>query len=378
MGRWLHLVELVRVRLSGRSLAVGSVLLLACVLGVTGAVVAIGGHTRTLHRSASPVKTDVAGTTTTMPTSSEPISSAQTGVTTTTTTPPKGSGISAQVPTGSTSGAVRYSTKVDPTFTQSATDPYVVTYQYSADAIATTDNQSKDLGATGQLPAGVLNLYTPLSPGQSAGLACSMNVGGSVTGGPCTVTYQQFASYTITTQYIPNGFNPTTSSDQVAIRPFSFGSGSVAITETQQEGGSIGAAQAECRSAQQAGDPANGCTDHLTFTLTKATGPNGQSVTGGDLHVTWQGMTFTAPSGQDDCHINGYGQVAEDIGIQGQPTSADCSRAGIYDNTNWNDLSVSYTVTGYETPILTAAAQNCASGTTCDVTDGATAFRWSN
>ncbi len=114
---------------------------------------------------------------------------------------------------------VEYSA-VDPTFTQSPTDPLAVTFDYSASATSTRGGVSTDLAATGQLPGGVLNLFGATAPGQPAGLLCSMNVGGSTTGSTCPVTYSAAGTYTITIEYLPAGTAPVTASEIVDVAPY--------------------------------------------------------------------------------------------------------------------------------------------------------------
>ena len=78
---------------------------------------------------------------------------------------------------------------VDPTFTQNAANPLEVTFAYSA---SITD---------GTLPVGTLSL-TITAPGQvSVAGGCTMNVGGSVYGGNCTVTLPYFGDWQVTTTY---------------------------------------------------------------------------------------------------------------------------------------------------------------------------------
>jgi hypothetical protein len=121
--------------------------------------------------------------------------------------------ISTTTTTSTPAPAVSYSAKVDPSFTQSATNPLAVTYSYSADATETQDGQATDLAQTDQLPAGVLNFF---NGGQ---LACSMNVGGATSSGACPVTYPSTGTYSVTTQYIPSGTAAVTETDQETISP---------------------------------------------------------------------------------------------------------------------------------------------------------------
>lgn len=115
---------------------------------------------------------------------------------------------------------VRYRAKVDPTFTQSPSDPLAVTYAYSADATLTDQNGTTDLAKAGELPAGVLNFYSAQQPGGPESLFCSMNVGGATAGGNCPITYSQTGTFEVTTQYIPSGAAAVTETDEETVSPF--------------------------------------------------------------------------------------------------------------------------------------------------------------
>lgn len=88
---------------------------------------------------------------------------------------------------------------IDPAFTQNPSNPLEVTFSYSA---SETD---------GQLANGVLDLFAgPTSATQT--LACSMNVGGTVFGGNCVVTFASYGNEVITVQYL-SGTESATSSE---------------------------------------------------------------------------------------------------------------------------------------------------------------------
>jgi hypothetical protein len=87
---------------------------------------------------------------------------------------------------------------IDPSFVQSPTDPYKVTYQYSASA---TEGSSGTPVAN--LPEGVLNLFS------DGLLACSINVGGPVMGGECTVTYTKLGEHGVIVTYTSGTSNGT-------------------------------------------------------------------------------------------------------------------------------------------------------------------------
>ncbi len=102
-------------------------------------------------------------------------------------------------------------TAVDPTFTQDPTNALAVTYAYSASASTST---GVDLAATGQLPAGILNLFWA---GQ---LECSLNVGGSTIGGSCLVAYADSGSYPVIVEYLPTGAIPVSTTTTEVISPY--------------------------------------------------------------------------------------------------------------------------------------------------------------
>ena len=85
---------------------------------------------------------------------------------------------------------------LDPSFTQSPTNPLEVTYTYSASAT---------VGGTpdGSLPAGVLEFFS------DGLLACSENVGGATNTGTCVVTYSAYGAHTVNTVY-DSGTNSAT------------------------------------------------------------------------------------------------------------------------------------------------------------------------
>ena len=117
---------------------------------------------------------------------------------------------SVQTPVGVATTAaapvVSYSAYVDPTFTQNPANPLDVTYTYDAGAISTLNGVTTDLGATGQLPNGILNLYS------NGVLECSTNVGGSATGGTCEVIYGGYGAQQVITTY-ESGSSSATETD---------------------------------------------------------------------------------------------------------------------------------------------------------------------
>ena len=79
---------------------------------------------------------------------------------------------------------------------QSPTNPLAVTYFYSASATVGSENEPN-------LPGGILNLYS------DGLLACSINVGGSITGGECLVTYQAAGPQTVVVIYSSDSVSVT-------------------------------------------------------------------------------------------------------------------------------------------------------------------------
>lgn len=77
---------------------------------------------------------------------------------------------------------------LDPSFVQSPTNPLAVTYAYSASATVGSEVESS-------LPEGFLNLYS------DGLLRCSMNVGGSIAGGECLVTYSTTGAHSVIVTY---------------------------------------------------------------------------------------------------------------------------------------------------------------------------------
>lgn len=119
-----------------------------------------------------------------------------------------------------TAGKISYKTAVDPTFTQSSSNPLAVTYTFDADAVEIDNGQTVNLGINGDLPAGVLNFYSAVTTGGPEQLYCSLNVGGSTSSSDCPITYTQTGTYEVTTQYIPNSATAVTETDQETINPY--------------------------------------------------------------------------------------------------------------------------------------------------------------
>lgn len=112
------------------------------------------------------------------------------------------------VPAPQTPPAPVLSVHLDPSFTQDASNPLRVTYAYSASASINGVTQTL-------LPAGVLEMFSDGS------LACSTGVGGSATGGNCTVTYSTFGTHYVNTVYDSGTNSSTTGNEAVTVSQYS-------------------------------------------------------------------------------------------------------------------------------------------------------------
>jgi hypothetical protein len=97
--------------------------------------------------------------------------------------------------------AVALHSHLDPSFVQSPSNPLAVTYAYSASA--TTTNSEGTTSAEPNLPDGFLDLYS------DGLLACSINVGGSTTGGECPVTYSATGAHQVIVTYSSGSLSAT-------------------------------------------------------------------------------------------------------------------------------------------------------------------------
>ncbi len=131
-------------------------------------------------------------------------------ITTTTSATPSTSTVPAPIPSTPTTPApartVTLHAHLDPSFVQSPTNPLAVTYHYSASATVGSENEPN-------LPGGILNLYS------DGLLACSINVGGSITGGECPITYTATGPQTIIVTY-SSGATSVTETSIEDIEPF--------------------------------------------------------------------------------------------------------------------------------------------------------------
>jgi hypothetical protein len=101
---------------------------------------------------------------------------------------------------------------IDPSFTQSTTNPLAVDYSFSASA---TSFSQADLAEAPEpdLPEGVLELY---SDGQ---LACAIDVGGSASGGECPITYARPGAHSVVVTYLSGSTSATETSTE-DVEPF--------------------------------------------------------------------------------------------------------------------------------------------------------------
>lgn len=234
--------------------------------------------------------------------------------------------VSAPAPT------IQYSTSVDPSFAQSATNPLAVTYSYSADATQSVGGQVTNLASTGQLPAGVLEFYSS-DPPESSGeaLICSINVGGAVTGGTCPVTYSSTGVKTVTTTYIPDASSAVTETDAVNVEPYGTTTtesvaSDPAVPCTSSDDGTM--TQSQCGyvvtigTADQNGNAPDVGSASLVFTGVAADG----DTLGYVLHV---------PAGQKSCHVNVAVSVADNYEQDGWLSQSDVSSSDCPGSTGW-------------------------------------------
>jgi hypothetical protein len=126
---------------------------------------------------------------------------------------------SAVLPTG-----VKLHAHLDPTLVQSPNNPFAISYRYSASATRLTAPTIE--APEPSLPEGILNLYA------DGLLKCSINVGGSTTGGECPVT-ETMGTHTVVTTYASGQASATeTSAEQVNPFPTIATTTALAITPT--------------------------------------------------------------------------------------------------------------------------------------------------
>lgn len=200
-------------------------------------------------------------------------------------------------PAATAQPTIQYSVKVDPSFTRS-TSPLSVVYSYSADATETQDGVTKDLGAAGDLPLGILQLYSSFSlvPGAGESLVCSINVGDSTTGGTCPVNYLGIGSYRVTTDYIVSSTTSTTETDTETLTPFTTTS-----TISSQTSGSTTSYNDAI--VDQNGNAVNAIPDHWIVTDTTT----GQDV--GDFYNAGNDVSFQIVTDYDPTTLQPDGQA---------------------------------------------------------------------
>lgn len=105
---------------------------------------------------------------------------------------------------------------IDPSYTQNPSNPLDVTFSYSA---------------TGDpLATGVLELFW--GPSQSQTLACSMNVGGDVTGGTCEVVFPNYGPESITVEYLSGSTSATQTDTENIVDPNPVATSTTSTTST--------------------------------------------------------------------------------------------------------------------------------------------------
>lgn len=182
-----------------------------------------------------------------------------------TTTPPSPDGSTTTTP----APTIAYQAHVDPTFVQSPTNPLAVSFSYSASATATSGTTTVSLSTTGSLPLGVLQLDVQTAQGSgNEALACSMNVGGSVTGGTCPVVFPSSGNWTVTTTYIVSSTNSVSASETVDVLPYSTTTTLITSTTSSRTDYSIGVVDQNGNSVLPQGN--------ATYTITDAT--TGQTI----------------------------------------------------------------------------------------------------
>jgi len=149
---------------------------------------------------------------------------------------------------------------LDPSFVQSPTNPFAITYSYSASASYSTEGVSEE-SPEPNLPEGVLNLYA------DGLLACSINVGGNVTGGECP-THETMGPHTVVVTYT-SGQTSATETSIETVSPFP-----VASTTTTL---SLGARECETKEEVMA-DTEQAIEHSCTYTVTASSSQPGQEV----------------------------------------------------------------------------------------------------
>jgi len=195
--------------------------------------------------------------------------------------------------------AVTLRAHLDPSFVQSPSNPLAVTYSYSASA-----TQAGNGSPEPNLPAGVLNLYS------EGLLKCSINVGGSTTGGECPVTYSEYGVHTVVAEYLSGTTNATTGNETERIEPpaatvqrtWSAGAASMVITKD--------VAQVTLSAASFDGASAVGLADNLGDTCV-ATVSGSQATCAMTVSGEPSGLTVNYPGGTTTRHIEAFAPGGE-------------------------------------------------------------------
>ena len=213
---------------------------------------------------------------------------------------------------------ITYSASVGPSVMQNQADPFEATYSYSADAIAIADQTSRDLGAIGKLPKGVLQLLSGGSP------ACSTDVGGTLASGECTIDYTTLGQHSVTARYEPDA---QTANDPFETSEATINSYSTSTSENITDDGATYELDNGTYTIYSATYTATADTvDQYGYSVAPFFGSWSFQLQG----VAADGKTFettvTAPPGQISCTITITATLYDDYSSQSSSvSSSDCS-----------------------------------------------------
>jgi hypothetical protein len=206
---------------------------------------------------------------------------------------------------------------LDPSFTQDPANPLVVTFDYSASA----EQQSGGVTlADPDLPSGVLAFYS------EGLLACSMNVGGSTTGGECTIDYSAFGTHAINAIYTSGEASVTTGSETVEVEPPQI----IPTVTTQAASAEIEGAPDASGKCYNVSGP-DGSTNRIcegTVTV-NTTARNGEALLDDRSIVISQtqggpGLTLEVPAGATGCEIKIVEGPVLEVGLSGVQIQSPC------------------------------------------------------
>jgi len=162
---------------------------------------------------------------------------------------------------------VKLHAHLDPSFTQDPSNPFEIAYSYSASASLQTAGAE---APEPNLPEGVLNLYA------DGLLACSINVGGNVTGGQCP-TRETMGAHTIIVTYTSGQASATETSVET-VSPFPVASTTTTLTLTPAgcEEEEVAHKVSDFNGGEAQYGPEHRCTYHVEAA---STGAAGQQVT---------------------------------------------------------------------------------------------------